>query len=482
MTAVVARHETAITRAELSRPLKLAAADGLLSKDQGVFDYGCGLGDDLRHLNEMGFAAEGWDPFHRPAAPLRPAPVVNLGYVVNVIENPRERQEALRRAWDLTEGILIVSARLANDARILGGSLAFNDGVLTSRGTFQKFFEQLELRNWIDHTLSVASVSASPGVFYVFRDEAAREAFVASRYRRRIAAPRLTRSAELYARHEALLRPLLDFVSDRGRLPVDEELPGSTALADVFGSIARAFQVIRRATDGEPWRNIAEVRAQELAIYLALARFQRRPAFAQLPPSLQRDIKAFFSSYKTACSSADQLLFSIGRPGVLDALCQSSDIGKLTPAALYIHESALDLLSPELRLFEGCARNYVGRIEGANLMKLHRAEPKISYLSYPEFEEDPHPSLAFSVTVHLQTFREKYRDFRASANPPILHRKETFLAPDHPLHSKFARLTRIEEQKGLYADTSIIGTREGWRAVLAERSLQFKGHRLVAAG
>lgn len=212
-----------------------------------------------------------------------------------------------------------------------------------------------------------------------------------------------------------------------------------------------------------------------------MARFQQRPAYTQLPPELQRDIKAFFVSYRAACNAADGLLFSIGRPGVLDGLCQSSGIGKLTPAALYIHESALDLLAPELRLFEGCARNYVGRIEGANLIKLHRAEPKVSYLSYPDFEDDPHPALCFSVTVHLQTFREKYRDFRASANPPILHRKDTFLAPDHPLHSKFSRLTRIEEQKGLFADTRVIGTREGWCAVLAAAGVCFKGHRLLSA-
>jgi DNA phosphorothioation-associated putative methyltransferase len=481
MTAVIARHETAITRTELSRPLKLAAADGLLSAKTRVFDYGCGLGDDLRHLAAMGIAAEGWDPFHRSASPLRRAPVVNLGYVVNVIENPHERQEALRHAWELAESVLIVSARLSNDARILGEAQTYNDGLLTSRGTFQKFFEQLELRNWIDHTLSVAAVPASPGVFYIFRDEQVRAAFVASRYRRRIAAPRLTHSEALYRQHEDILRPLLEFVSERGRLPAEDELPDASPLLAVFGSIARAFQVIRRATDSEPWREIAKIRAQELAIYLALARFQHRPPFARLPPPLQRDVKAFFSNYKTACSSADELLFSIGRPGNLDISCQSSGIGKLTPAALYIHESALDLLSPELRLFEGCARNYVGRIEGANLVKFLRAEPKVSYLSYPEFETDPHPALAFSVTVHLQTFREKYRDFRSSANPPILHRKETFLAIDHPLHAKFARLTRIEEQKGLYADTSIIGTREGWRAALVERQLQFKGHRLIAA-
>jgi hypothetical protein len=30
---------------------------------------------------------------------------------------------------------------------------------------------------------------------------------------------------------------------------------------------------------------------------------------------------------------------------------------------------------------------------------------------------------------------------------PVLHRKETFLAAEHPLRAKFARLTAAEEEK-----------------------------------
>ena len=41
------------------------------------------------------------------------------------------------------------------------------------------------------------------------------------------------------------------------------------------------------------------------------------------------------------------------------------------------------------------------------------------------------------------------RDSPLFQNPPILHRKETFLHPTHPLHAKFARLTQQEEKAGL---------------------------------
>ena len=114
MPRSVSRHKTAISRTELSRPIKLALDDGILSPELPFFDYGCGLGDDLRLLAVRGIKGVGWDPVHRPDQERRRAAVVNLGYVVNVIENPAERREALLRAWDLTETVLIVSGRLVN--------------------------------------------------------------------------------------------------------------------------------------------------------------------------------------------------------------------------------------------------------------------------------------------------------------------------------------------------------------------------------
>jgi DNA phosphorothioation-associated putative methyltransferase len=104
----------------------------------------------------------------------------------------------------------------------------------------------------------------------------------------------------------------------------------------------------------------------------------------------------------------------------------------------------------------------------------------VSYLSYPDFEADPHPSLVHSLSVHLQTFRVRERDFDSHRNPPILHRKETFLAAGHPFYAKFARLTRIEEEKGLYDDTSVIGRRDAWNMLLARHGLYLRGHRLLA--
>jgi DNA phosphorothioation-associated putative methyltransferase len=120
-----------------------------------------------------------------------------------------------------------------------------------------------------------------------------------------------------------------------------------------------------------------------------------------------------------------------------------------------------------------------GAIHGAKLIKLHRHSGKVSYLVYPDFETDPHPTLLRSIKLSLQTRELDCFDYATSTNPPILHRKEIFLPPDYPLHARFARLTQQEDRHGLLDESATIGTRDGWNRGLQERGFAIKGHRLV---
>ena len=472
------RRKTAMSRTDYSRPIKLALADGLVGPHVTVLDFGCGRGDDVRHLGLAGIQARGWDPAYCPDGVTSAAEIVNLGYVVNVIEHPQERVQCLARAWSFAGRGMIVSARLTSEAPELVSVAPYGDGFVTSIPTFQKFYDQGELKEWIEEHLSEPAVAAGPGVFYVFRDSADRVAFLASRFRRRSHQflPSLESTLD---DHKELLRPLIEFFEERGRSPAEDELPGGDEIRERFGSLRRALRLVQRAHDAEEWRKVVTARGEDLLIFLALSRFDGRPRFGQLPLAVRRDIRAIFSSYRKACEEADVALLAVGEMGRVSKAARRSSVGKVTPSAIYVHESAVDSLPPLLRLYEGCARGYIGRVEGANIIKLHTDEPRISYLSYPEFESDPHPALAEGMTVHLQTFRVRERDYRDFRNPPILHRKETFLAPDHPLYPKFSRLTRQEESKGLYEQTTTIGTRQGWEQVLSEKRLLLRGHRLV---
>ena len=473
------RRKTAISRTDCSRPIRIGLADGLIGPEATtVFDYGCGLGGDVGYLLLHGVRSWGWDPAHRSDGETAPAEVVNLGYVVNVIEDVDERAECLMRAWSFAERVLIVSARLASESPDFAPVTPYADGFVTSISTFQKLYEQAELKDWLEVHLPEPAVAAGPGVFYIFRDSRDRIGFLASRYRRQRshALPSVQFGIE---EHKDLLRPLIQFFEERGRAPAEDELPDGGEIRERFGSLRRALRLIERGHDPEEWKKIITARGQDLLLFLALSRFDGRPRFGQLPLPVRRDIRSIFSSYRNACEQADVALLAVGDMARVLAAAKRSEVGKLTPSALYVHESALDGIHPLLRLYEGCARGYIGRVDGANVVKLHTGEPKVSYLCYPEFESDPHPALATSLTIHLQTFRLRERDYRGSGNPPILHRKEAFLAPDHPLHAKFSRLTRQEESKGLYEETSRIGTRCGWEEMLSAKGLTLRGHRLI---
>src|SRR3954453_859903 len=184
----ILRHKTAIRRRELSLPMKSALRDGLVTTDTTVFAYGCGGGQDAQLLRAMGISCEGWDPAYFPEAAQREADVVNLGYVINVIESPEERAATLQRAWSLCRKVLVVSAQVLVSGR--GSSqIEFGDGVLTSRSTFQKYFRQDELKSSLEKEVGHEAVPADIGIYYLFKDETAGQAFFSKRYRRHSVIP-----------------------------------------------------------------------------------------------------------------------------------------------------------------------------------------------------------------------------------------------------------------------------------------------------
>lgn len=477
-SAEIERHRTAIRRNDLSKPIRTAIEDQLISEGTTVLDYGCGHGDDVRNLSTIGVKCVGWDPEFQRNTVISPSDVVNLGYVVNVIEDPEERAAVLKSAWNYARQTLVVSARVDSDPES-GGQKRFRDGCLTRLRTFQKFYEQDELRGWIEANLGQTPVAAAPGIFYVFRSDEQRHSFVSSRYRRRMRAPTPRVSDLLFENHKPLFEVLISFFTLRGRLPVVEELAEGQQIIRELGSFKRAFAVVRRVTGSEQWESISEERKKDLLVFLALAMFPRCPELKSLPLVMQHDLRWFFSGYTNARSEARDLLFSVGKMNLIDSVCQQAKQGKLLPEALYVHVTGINMLPPELRVYEGCARVLAGRVEGATLVKFSRREPKISYLLYPEFDSDPHPRLAASLRVHLQTLKLKYQEFETVNNPFILHRKETLVPADYPFRRKFERLTKQEEKEGLFNSPETIGRRDHWQALLAEKGLRLRGHQLV---
>jgi DNA phosphorothioation-associated putative methyltransferase len=474
----VERDRTALHRTTLSRPVTRAVTDELISETTTVLDYGCGRGGDVARLRRDGIPADGFDPVFFPATRVEPADLVNLGYVVNVIEDQQERARTLKRAWDLTRSVLVVSARLRAEEKALADcARRHGDGLITNAATFQKFYSHEELRDWVEEITGVHPVAAEPGMFYVFRQPADAEVFML--WRRRRVQPRVRKSDVVFSEHQELLGPLMRFVEEQGRLPKPGELTTERELLDKVGTIRQAFQIVKHATGEERWDRIRLSRYEELLVHMALSRFHRRPRMSDLPRSLQLDIKDFFGSYKAACEQGERALFAIGAPERRTAAMDSAEVGKRTRSALYVHTSAVDQLPVGLRVLEGVARELLGTVSDGTLIKIDRERPRVSYLDYPAFEEEPHPALRSAYLADLSSLRTDFLDYSRSENPPILHRKELFVDEHHPKREMFERLTRQEQRAGLFRDTRTIGRQRGWEDALERGGVALRGHRLV---
>ncbi|MEG3894289.1 MULTISPECIES: DNA phosphorothioation-associated putative methyltransferase [unclassified Microcoleus] len=472
----IERHKAAMVRNSLSKPLRLVLEADLFLDGATFFDYGCGYGGDVKCITEEGYAISGWDPYYQPDTPRTCADIVNIGYVINVIESLAERREALLNAWELTKNLLVVAAQVLIDDSDRG-QIAYGDGVITSRNTFQKYYEQEELKVYIDQVLSVDAIPVALGIYFVFRDAAEGEGFRASRFRSHLSTPRVRSQVKRFEDYAEMLAPLMAFVSDRGRLPVKGELAEESVIKGEFHSFNRAWRVILQATDADDWETIADKRRQDLLVYLALNGLGDRPSMRRLPAQIRNDIKGLFDNYQKACTLADLMLYSLGKADIVADCCEDSAIGYKQQGFLSVHVSALEELDPLLRLYEGCANRTIGRLDGATIIKFHARKPKISYLFYPDFDTNPHPALHTSMHIDLRDLSVSYQDYSDLYNPPILVRKEAFVTASYPHYEKFAKLTRQEEKLGIL-DRGAVKKHREWVKCLEENCVKIKDHKL----
>jgi DNA phosphorothioation-associated putative methyltransferase len=164
-------HSTAIARKKMSKPMRtiLKELPEIMCPDNSILDYGCGRGDDVRFLRELGFNATGFDvqPFCIYKEKPVPADVVTSIYVLNVISDIEERRNLLTTMWNLAKKCLVVAVRTD---KITGVTTPHKDGVLTSR-SFQKQYLCNELAVFVAMTLGekIPVTTLKSGVVYVER-------------------------------------------------------------------------------------------------------------------------------------------------------------------------------------------------------------------------------------------------------------------------------------------------------------------------
>lgn len=467
------RHLTALVRYGFSAPIQSLARYGFLDGRYRLFDYGCGRGDDVRGLRENGLSAAGWDPYYAPDNPIESADLVNLGFVINVIEDFDERLEALTRAWSLAERLLVISVMLSNQNDPRGQR--FRDGVMTQRGTFQKYFTQAEIKTFLEQALDEEPIAVAPGVLYVFRDKEVEQRFLVDRYRSRrnrlrdpMSRPRTQavrerrdRAGEKYAAYQAPLERLWDQCLRLGRKPDKSEVADLLELTEGFGSLAKALRSVQTRHDAGELERAAASRTADLEVYFALQQFERRKPYSHLERGLQRDIKTFFGDYATAKMQATEQLFRIADIAAIEDACRTAaehGLGWLEPGqSLQLHVSLVEQLPALLRIYVGCAAVLYGDYRHADLVKIHIASGKVSLMRYDDFASQPLPRLIERVKIKLRDLNIDYFAYGEDYTPPFLFYKSRYINEEFSNYPEQLAFEQSLETLGLSDPTDDYG-------------------------
>jgi DNA phosphorothioation-associated putative methyltransferase len=450
------RHLTALSRNNLSAPVQLLISHGLIHQDISVFDYGCGRGDDLRGLTEIGIKCAGWDPHYANDSALVSSEIVNLGFVVNVIEDIDERSVAVQNAFSLAKTALVVSVMLMNNDR---PGKPYLDGYLTSRNTFQKYFSQEQFKEYLKNELDHDPVMIGPGIALIFKDQDAEQRFLLNRYRssnvaRRLLTARISPRAKprqsndrsraprvSKAEREFIdLRPLLDELwslsLDLGRFPESHEIPQISAVLETI-SLSRAYRLIRTHYDMSLLEKAAETRSDEIKLFIASLQFGKQEPYRQLEPKLRFDIRYFFGDFKTATNAALKLLLDSGNTeNILEAckVAAADGIGWLDQEhSLQLHISMVERLPAVLRAYISCGLLLWDNISSIQLIKIHIVSGKLTLLHYEDFDTHPIPLLLKRIKVNIRKLDYDVFDYQLPQYPPSpLLFKSRFMHEDMP--------------------------------------------------
>lgn len=471
----IERHKTAMHRTSLSRPIATALGDGLLAKDRTIFDYGCGRGVDVKLLERRGHQVSGWDPHYQADADIRDADVVNLGYVLNVIEDPKERKETLRRAFKLARRLLIVAVRVDNT---LQSDISLEDGLVSNIRTFQKLYSQSELKEYVQSVVGVEPQTANIGVVYVFKDEDLYTEYLARRAYGSTGAIQLDMVEEFGKDRTA--KRFIKKTEELGRYPLPAEFPKFDALIEFYGSVDRVQKYAAFFLDLKRLDSSKKDRRNDVLTFLASLRLRgiKLPNITSLPERVRADIKANWSNYSDVKAEANAFLFSLGdRESVARAIADFP-YGKKLPEDFYIHSTFEGELPALVRLVVFAAKNIVGSVE-YDVLKVRTSGRAVSFLTYENFDQDPHPRLSRSIVAYLPKADYSTRRYDQSSNRPILHRKDALVGPSYPLYDRFRKLTEQEETMGILGLPNI-GFEDQWRQVLLARKARIIGHELFS--
>ena len=204
-------------------------------------------------------------------------------------------------------------------------------------------------------------------------------------------------------------------------------------------------------------------------MYLGLANLRRKVPFGHLSASLRLDVREFFGNYQRALGKGLELLYAAGDPGEIELACEDLKLGWQDEQALYVHRSVVDQLPGVLRAYVGCATALFGDVAQADVIKIHKASGKVTFLVYDDFEGKSLPELQHRIKVNLKTRWVQAFDHREAGQ--LLYFKERFVAPDHPRLARWRAFSAKLRKLGIAEQVGFGPSKAEFSALLEKSGL-----------
>ena len=459
----ISRHKTALHRENLSLPIRFAISKSLLRKEHTLLDYGCGHGDDVALLKKNGFKSTGWDPYYYPKRPRKKLfDFVNLGFVLNVIEDPHERKQTLVEANTFSKKVTLISCMLAGDMN-QKISKPFSDGFVSSNNTFQKYYLQSELKNYIASQLDGPIYALGPGVFALIKDPNLLEDFeyinIANTTDQKRSDTNALKDVDvdfsaLQKKQFASRKIALSFISKyfqrHARFPSYEDLKKYNGTEISRSEFKLALLKFNSGLDKIAANHVTERVRNELLQKFSVRKFVKLRADFPVSDVLRKDIRNIFKTQKALHEAADTLLYELGNYDLVlsDASnAVEAQLGLLLDSKFICHSRNKSKLPIRLQALLNLASFLSGNHIDTEIYQIHLETKKVSMLTFHDFKLSALPKLKTRTKVDFRSFDIEYVSYSASTNIRVIAIRSPFLSQTDPTYEKQNAFEREMHEK-----------------------------------
>ena len=158
--------------------------------------------------------------------------------------------------------------------------------------------------------------------------------------------------------------------------------------------------------------------------------FSGRPKYGDLSSSLQKDVKLHFGSVKTIEENAKKLLFSLGNEDLVFSAAREAEknkLGRLEETKFIFLTKWLQELPVRLRCIINIAERLSGKIEDANLIRIHIDTKKVTYLCVDNLETEALPKVTNRTIVDFRQQSVRRFEHLTRGHEKVLYQKSKYM-------------------------------------------------------